>query len=323
MFMAAFVLRRLTGSILLLWGVVTLTFVLLQVAPGDPIDALVDPSFRPEDVQAIRTRYGLDEPVTMQYLSWLSGLVHGDLGISLRQKRPVAKIIAEAVPNTLRLSVVSFLLWLLAGTTLGVWSAARRGSASERGATLLSLLVYSLPSFWLGLMLQLVFVWRLHWLPSGGMAAGTLSELGLWPWLLSSCRHLLLPAAVLGLSGAAGLARYMRSSMLEILSQDYIRTARAKGLSERAVLMKHALRNAAIPLITLLGLSLPFLLSGAVVVEVIFSWPGMGQVAVQALLGRDYPVILATTLLSGSMVIVGNLLADIAYGLIDPRIRLG
>jgi len=259
----------------------------------------------------------------LQYLSWVSGAIHGDLGVSLRHKRPVRDLLAEAVPNTLRLSVISLLLWLVVGTALGVWSAARRGSGRDRAVTLFTLILYSLPSFWLGLMLLLVFVWKLHWLPSGGMADGTLADLGFFPWMLSSARHLVLPVAVLGLSGAAGLARYMRSSMLEILSQDYIRTARAKGLGETTILYKHALRNAAIPLITLLGLSLPFLLSGAVVTEVIFSWPGMGQVAVQGLLSRDYPVILATTLLSGSMVILGNLLADLAYSLVDPRIRVG
>jgi peptide/nickel transport system permease protein len=319
--MLRYILRRILGSLLLLWGVVTLTFVLVHVAPGDPTDILVDPSFAPEDVELIRHRYGLDEPVWGQYLHWMEGLAHGDLGISLRHKRPVADILAEAVPNTLRLSVLSLLLWLMVGCTLGVISAARRGTATDRGLTLISLVVYSLPSFWLGLMLQLVFVWKLRWFPSGGMAAGSLEDLGLGPWLLSSAEHLVLPVAVLGLSGAAGLARYMRSSMLEILGQDFIRTARAKGLPEGQVLFKHALRNAAIPLVTLLGLSLPFLLSGAVVTEVIFSWPGMGQVAVQALLSRDHPVILATTLLAGVLVVLGNLLADLAYGLVDPRIR--
>ncbi len=321
--MLRYLLRRILGSILLLWGVVTLTFVLLQLAPGDPLDRLVDPSFPPEDIQAVRDHFGLDRPLHQQYLSWLQDALHGDLGISLRHKRPVRDILAEAVPNTLRLSVVSLGVWLVVGVILGVWSAAHRGSRRDRVVTVSTLVLYSLPSFWLGLMLLLVFVWRLHWLPSGGMSDGTLAELGLGPWLVSNARHLVLPVVVLGLSGAAGLARYMRSSMLEILSQDFIRTARAKGLSERSILFKHALRNAAIPLVTLLGLSLPFLLSGAVVTEVIFSWPGMGQVAVQGLLSRDYPVILATTLLSGSMVILGNLLADLAYGVVDPRIRVG
>ncbi len=321
--MLRYLFRRILGSILLLWGVVTLTFVLLQVAPGDPVDLLVDPSFPPEDVQAVRDHFGLDRPFHQQYLSWIAGTVHGDLGISLRHKRPVRDVLAEAVPNTLRLSVISLLAWLVVGVMLGVWSAAHRGSLRDRVVTVSTLIVYSLPSFWLGLMLLLIFVWKLHWFPSGGMSDGTVAELGWWRWLLSSIRHLVLPVAVLGLSGAAGLARYMRSSMLEILSEDYIRTARAKGLGERSILFKHALRNAAIPLVTLLGLSLPFLLSGAVVTEVIFSWPGMGQVAVQGLLSRDYPVILATTLLSGGMVILGNLLADLAYGLVDPRIRVG
>lgn len=321
--MTRYLLRRLLGSLLLLWGVVTLTFALMQIAPGDPMDLLVDPSMPAEDVESIRQRYGLDQPVYRQYLSWLQGVVQGDLGVSLRSKRPVTAVLADTVPNTLRLSVVSLAIWLMAGTALGVWSAAHRGSRADRGLTVLSLVVYSLPSFWLGLMLQLIFVWKLHWLPSGGMSDGSPAELGQWGYFVSSLRHLVLPVLVLGLSGAAGLARYMRSSMLEILSEDFIRTARAKGLDERTVLWKHALRNAAIPLVTLLGLSLPFLLSGAVVTEVIFSWPGMGQLAVNSLLSRDYPMILAVTLLSGSMVVLGNLLADLAYGLVDPRIRVG
>ncbi len=320
--MTRYLFRRLLGSLLLLWGVVTLTFILMQIAPGDPLDLLTDPSLPAEDLESIRHRYGLDRPVHLQYLSWLGGVLQGDLGVSLRYKRPVVEVLAEAVPNTLRLSVVSLILWLVVGTALGVWSAARRGRPEDRVVTLLSLILYSMPAFWLGLMLQLIFVWKLHWLPSGGMSAGSVDELGIWGYLGSSLRHLVLPVFVLGLSGAAGLARYMRSSVLEILSEDYIRTARAKGLDERSVLWKHALRNAAIPLITLLGLSLPFLLSGAVVTEVIFSWPGMGQLAVNSLLTRDYPMILAVTLLSGSMVVLGNLLADLAYGVVDPRIRV-
>lgn len=320
--MTRYLLRRFLGSLLLLWGVVTLTFALMQIAPGDPLDLLADPNLPPEDLASIRHRYGLDQPMHHQYLSWLGGVLRGDLGVSLRYQRPVAAVLRDTVPNTLRLSVVSLILWLVVGTAMGVWSASRRGSPVDRGITVLGLVVYSLPAFWLGLMLQLIFVWRLHWLPSGGMSAGSVEELGHWGYFLSSLRHMVLPVLVLGLSGAAGLARYMRSSMLEILSEDFIRTARAKGLDERAVLWKHALRNAAIPLVTLLGLSLPFLLSGAVVTEVIFSWPGMGQLAVNSLLTRDYPMILAVTLLSGSMVVLGNLLADLAYGVVDPRIRV-
>jgi peptide/nickel transport system permease protein len=320
--MLLFTLRRLVTSALLLWGVVTLTFLLVHVAPGDPIDLMVDPSSGPTEIASLRRVYGLDRPVPEQYARWLGQVLRGDFGVSLRQHRPVRDVIGDALPRTLQLAGLAFLLDLALGTALGVLGAVRRGSFLDRTTTLTSLAVYSMPSFWLALMLQLLFAYKLQWLPSTGTGEIPFSLGTFWPWLASTAQHLLLPLVVLGVAGAAGTARFMRSSMLEALAQDYVRTARSKGLGPARVVLKHALRNAAIPLVTLAGLSLPMLLSGAVVTEWIFAWPGMGRVTVDAILSRDVPVILATTLLSGSLVVLGSLLADLGYAWLDPRIRV-
>jgi peptide/nickel transport system permease protein len=320
--MLRYTLRRLLSSVLLLWGVATLTFAMIHLAPGEPLDLMLDVTSTPADAQALRAHYGLDLPLHVQYGHWLARLLRGDLGVSLRYHRPVAELLADAVPMTLRLAGLALLLDLGLGTALGVLCAAQRGGWIDRATTIASLAIYSMPSFWLALMLQLLFAYKLRWLPSTGSGDVPLTVATIWPWFTSSFRHVLLPMLVLGLAGAAGTARFMRSSMLEVLQQEYMRTARAKGLHPWRVLLKHGLRNAAIPLVTLAGLSLPFLLSGAVVTEWIFAWPGMGRVTVEAMLGRDVPVILATTLLSGALVVLGSLLADLAYAWLDPRIRV-
>jgi len=319
--MLAFLSRRLLLSVLLLWGVVTLTFFLIHAAPGDPVDLLLDPSLPPQDAELVRANLGLDASVPVQYLRWLSGVARGDLGMSFRQQRPVRDILAEAVPMTLRLSLVALVAQYLLGMALGIFSATRRSSVAERGTTILSLALYSMPLFWLGLMLQLLLSYQFRIFPSGGAPSVAFSFDSAHLWAIDQLEHLFLPVLVLALGGAAGIARYTRSSMLEILRQEYMQTARAKGLPERVVVWKHGLRNAAIPLVSLLGLSLPFLLSGSVVTEIIFSWPGMGRVTVDAIYGRDYPVLLASTLLSGCMVVLGSLLADLGYAWVDPRIR--
>lgn len=319
--MTAYLLRRTLGSVALLWGVLTLSFALVHLAPGDPVDLMVDPTVPAEDAQRLRDRYGLDAPLPVQYLRWLGGILQGDLGVSLRQQRPVAELMGEALPNTLRLTLAALLLNYALGIGLGVLSAARRGSRLDRLATISSLTLYSMPTFWLALMAQLLFCYALRWLPSGGMPAVALDPGDPWPWVVAQWEHAVLPVVVLGASGAAGVARYVRGSMLEVLQQDHIRAARARGVPERTILWRHALRNAAIPLVTLAGLSLPFLLGGSVVIETIFSWPGMGRVAVEAIFARDYPVILAATMLSGALVIAGSWLADLGYALLDPRIR--
>ena len=320
--MLLFTLRRLVTSALLLWGVVTLTFVLVHAAPGDPIDLMVDPSTSSTEIASLRRAYGLDRPLPEQYAHWLGRLAHGDLGVSLRQNRPVREVIGDALPRTLQLAALALLLDLGLGTALGILAAVRRGGWLDRGTTLLSLAVYSMPSFWLALMLQLVFAYKLHWLPTTGTGDVPFSLPTFGGWMASTVRHMVMPLTVLGVAGAAGTARFMRGSMLEVLGQEYVRTARSKGLSPARIVLRHALRNAALPLVTLAGLSLPLLLSGAVVTEWIFGWPGMGRVTVEAILSRDIPVILATTLLSGALVVLGSLLADLGYAWLDPRIRL-
>lgn len=320
--MVAYCLRRFLVALSLLWGVTTLTFLLVHVVPGDPVDLMTDPQMSPEDVAQLRQKLGLDDSLAVQYLRWLASVAQGDLGISLQQQRPVRQILGEAIPMTLRLSVLALLLHYLTGTVLGVLAATRRGEWGARLTDVGGLTLYSIPAFWLGLMLQLLFCYWLRWLPSGGVGDVPFawSQAGLW--LGDRLQHMVLPLFVLGLSGSAAVARFMRGSMLEALHEDFVRTARSKGLAPRAVFWKHALRYAAIPLVTLVGLGLPFVFSGAVATEVVFGWPGMGRVTVDAIFARDYPVILATTMISAFLVVLGNFLADLGYAWVDPRIRV-
>jgi peptide/nickel transport system permease protein len=318
--MARYFAGRLGQSILLVWLVLTITFFLLHLAPGDPMARYDDPEMDPETVEMIRRQFGLDRSVPEQYVMWVSNFARGDFGISLRYNRPVTELLAGAVPNTLRLTVAALAVYIILGVALGVTSAARKDSLFDRSGTIAALVVYSIPSFWLALMLIMVFSLKLGWLPSSHMQSIDVSGLGAFELFLDRALHLVLPAFVLGVASAAGIARFMRGSMIDELRRDYVRTARAKGLSEKTVLMKHAFRNAAIPIVTIVGLSFPFLLGGSVVTERIFSWPGMGSLMVESIFTRDYPVILAINFIVSVMVILGNLLSDLGYALLDPRI---
>jgi len=311
---------RLGQSVLLVWLVLTITFFLLHLAPGDPMARYDDPEMDPRTVEMMRRQFGLDRSVPEQYARWLANFARGDFGISLRYNRPVSELLASAVPNTLRLTVAALAVYLILGVALGVTSAVKKDSIYDRTATLVALVVYSIPSFWLALMLIMLFSLKLGWFPSSHMQSIDASSLGVLSLLRDRAAHLVLPAFVLGVASAAGMARYMRGSMLDEMRRDYIRTARAKGLSEGSVMMKHAFRNAAIPIVTIAGLSFPFLLGGSVVTEKIFSWPGMGSLMVESIFTRDYPVILAINFIVSVMVILGNLLADVGYALLDPRI---
>ena len=311
---------RLGQSILLVWLVLTITFFLLHLAPGDPMARYDDPEMDPETVEMMRRQFGLDRSVPEQYARWISSFARGDFGISLRYNRPVSELLAGAVPNTLRLTVAALAVYIILGVALGITSAVRKNSLFDRAGTLSALVVYSVPSFWLALMLIMLFSLKLGWLPSSHMQSIGASSLGAAGLFLDRAAHLILPAFVLGVASAAGMARYMRGSMLDELRRDYVRTARAKGLSEGSVLMKHAFRNAAIPVVTIIGLSFPFLLGGSVITEKIFSWPGMGSLMVESIFTRDYPVVLAINFIVSVMVILGNLLADLGYALLDPRI---
>ena len=322
--MVRYILKRLLQAIPLLLGIATITFFIVHLAPGDPMDMYLEPRFRrqidPEVIELIRQKYGLDQPIHVQYVKWLGNLARGDLGESFRYRRPVTSLMWERVPYTLQLAVLALLFDALFGIALGILSAVKQYSLVDKSVTLGSLIIYSIPGFWLALMLVLVFSVNLGWFPTSQTRSLDYDLLSWSGRVLDRLWHLVLPVFVLGVASAAGTARYMRNRLLEVLSEDYVLAARARGLKERTVILKHALRNAMIPILTIYGLALPFLLGGAVLIEKVFAWPGMGLLAVEAVGGRDYPVILATSMIAAVLVILGNLLADVTYALVDPRV---
>jgi peptide/nickel transport system permease protein len=316
-----YVIRRIIVSIPLIWALATLTFFIIRMAPGDPLAIYYNPEIDPAVMETIRARLGLDQPLHIQYVRWLASLAQGELGVSFSHHRPVADILIETIPNTLTLTVWALALDLLLGVVIGVISAVRQYTWVDNTITLGALFVYSMPSFWLGLMLIILLSLKLGLLPASQMESVDAEYMPALARVWDRFLHLLMPVFVLGIGAAASVARYMRGSLLEVIRQDYIRTARAKGLPERTVIFKHALVNALLPIITLLGLYLPFLMSGSVVTETIFAWPGMGRVTVGAIFARDYPIVMAANLVAGVMVVGGNLIADVLYGVVDPRIR--
>ena len=322
--MSWYIVKRLLQAIPLLLGIATITFFIVHTAPGDPMDVYMEKQYRkevdPRVIEALRHKYGLDQPLPVQYVKWLRNLAHGDLGESFRYRRPVLDLVEERIPYTLQITVLALLLGAALGIALGIISAVKQYSALDKITTVGSLVFYSMPEFWLAVMLVLVFAVNLRWLPTSQTRS---LDYELFSWsgkVLDRVWHLILPVFVLGVASAAGTARYMRNQLLEVLSEEYVLAARARGLSERAVILKHALRNALIPIITIYGLELPFLLGGAVLVEKVFAWPGMGLLAVEAVEARDYPIILATSMIAAVLVVLGNLLADIIYAVVDPRI---
>jgi peptide/nickel transport system permease protein len=320
--MAAFAVRRLGASMLLILIVLTLTFFLIHLAPGDPSLLIDKPDVSPEYRQSMRAYWDLDKPIPVQYVLWLKSIiVRGDWGVSIEHRRPVAELLRDRIPATILLAGVGVILQYSLGLILGIAAARRVGARADHLLRAGSLMLYALPVFWTGLMALSLFSYRLHWLPGGLMHSIDAAQLGPAARILDLARHLILPSLVLAAAATGATVRFTRNSLLEVLGHDYIRTARAKGLTERRVVWVHALRNAATPLIQLVGLSLPFLLSGSLVVEVVFSWPGMGRLAWESVLSRDYPVILATTALSGILVVAGNLIADLSQAVLDPRVR--
>lgn len=321
--MLLWITRRLLTSLLLVFLLLSAVFFVVRLAPGDPLDQVVENEFGAADRELLRESLGLGGTMVEQYGRWLRGIMRGDLGQSLRQHRPVTAIIKEALPATLLLTVTAYFWHLILAVGSALVMAVKVDRLADRLLTWVGLLFFSLPGFWLGLMFIMVFCRKLGWFPAAGihspdaafMSWGR-SQLDLW-W------HLALPAATLALGSFMGTARYLRSSLLEVLDQDYILAARSRGLPERVVLLRHALGNALLPLITLMGLSVPFLLGGAVVIEIVFGWPGMGRVTIEAVWARDYPVIMATTSLGAVTVVLGSFLADLLYGWADPRVRLG
>ena len=324
--MIGYLVKRLLGAIPLLLGILTIIFFVVHLAPGDPTARFFNPNVSPEVIEQMRRNLGLDQPLHIQYWKWLTSFLSGDFGYSFGQMRPIGEILPEVLWNTMQLTLVSLVVIFAVGMLIGIVQAVRQYSAADNILTFLALFFYSMPSFWFALMLILIFSrgadagWLFNW-PASGMTSIDYDYLSPGGKLGDRLQHLVMPAIALGIGSAAGVARYMRGSMLEVIHQDFIRTARAKGLSERAVVFKHALRNALIPIITLVGLYLPFLLSGAVLVETIFAWPGMGRAIVEAILARDYPMVMATSFVIAAMVVLGNLLSDVLYAVVDPRIR--
>ncbi len=308
---------------LLVLGLLTAVFFVVHAMPGDPASLVFESDLSAGQRTLMRERLGLDAPLLVQYGRWLGGAVHGDLGMSLRQQRPVAAVVGEAIGPTLLLTFSAFLVELggaiLAGVAMARWRGQRREWALNTGG----LVLYSLPSFWLGLMAIMVFARGLGWFPAGGMRAPDAAYFSVAHRALDMLRHLVLPVAVLGLGNFAVTARFVRNALGEVLEQDYILAARARGLPERTIIWRHGLRAALLPVVTLVGLGLPQLLAGAVVVEEVFAWPGMGRVTIAALFARDYPVIMATTAIAAVLVVLGNLVADLLYQWADPRVRLG
>jgi peptide/nickel transport system permease protein len=324
-------LRRLLVALLTVVLVLTATFAALHLAPGDPVRLYLGPSADEAVVASTRHAEGLDRPLAFQYAEWLVRFATGDWGTSIAQQRPVARVLGDALGPTLVLVGASLLLTYVAGILIGAFQASRRRTALDTGLTAVTTFLYAVPSYVVALTLVLVFayaaaLWRWpSWLryPAFGAASVGADLLSPSARLVDALRHLLLPVATLAMVGAAGTARFVRGAVLEALRQPFVRAARAKGLGEARVLLKHALRNALVPVLTLLGLQLPALFSGVVFVETIFGWPGMGRVTVQAVLARDYPVVMASTAVFAGLVIAGNLLADVLVSLADPRTEAG
>jgi peptide/nickel transport system permease protein len=313
--MLSYLARRLVHAALVLGVVCMLTFALVNLAPGGPA-IMTTMETTAEQREAHRVRLGLDRPLPVRFVRWVWATARGDFGRSLNDGRPVRQVLRERLPPTALLGGAALGLSLGLGVPLGVYSATHRYSLADHAATFASFVGLSVPAFWLAIMLILLFAVELRWLPSSGMATmGGGFSLG------DRLAHLAMPAAVLATVTLPQLARFTRSAMLEVLGREYVRTARAKGLGERRVLYGHALRNALIPVVTVLGLLLPRLVGGAVVTETIFGWPGMGQLAVTAAVGRDYPLVMGVTVVVAAVVIVANLAVDLAYGWLDPRIR--
>jgi peptide/nickel transport system permease protein len=320
-----YILRRLGASVVLILLVLTITFLAVQLVPGDVLDSYErNPRISTEQRDRLRELYGLDRPVVVQYFAWLKAvLVDWDWGFSVPHGRPVTEVIARHLPPTFALAAAALLVGYPFGFSLGVLAARQRGRPLDLLIRVGSLTLYSIPSFWLGLVAILLLsnVWPIF--PASHLESIDAVSLPAWERMLDRLHHLILPALVLGAPLAAEVARFVRNSLLEVMGQDYIRTARARGLDERRVVWVHGLRNALVPLIQIFGFSLPFILSGTFAIDYVFSWPGLGLMTWNAVTTQNYPLILATTAFTGALVISGNLLADLLHAAVDPRVRWG
>ena len=319
--MRRYLAARLLQALIVVALVTTISFFLIRLAPGDPF-SFNDFTMSNTAREQLRAQYGYDQPVPMQFVRFLGNVAHGRLGYSHSMQRNVGTVLAEAVPRTLLLMSAAMVAAFGLGIAVGALQAVRRGSWLDRATSAVLMFFYSVPDFWLALMALLALAYWIPIFPTGGMTDQVLHDyMSLGGRIRDVLAHLVLPALTLALLSAAGIARYQRAALLDVLPQDFVRTARAKGLAERTVVMKHALRNALLPVITLLGLSLPALVGGAFFVEKVFAWPGMGYVAASAINARDYDLVTGTVIVGGIMVALGSLLADVLYAIADPRLR--
>lgn len=305
----SYIVRKLLLAIPVVLLATFIVFLMLHLTQGDPALALVPPRHTIEDVEEVREKYGLNDPLYTQYGLFLWRLLHGDMGTSVSTFTPVSSLVFQKLPRTLELMAIGLTISYSIGIPLGVLSALRQNSVTDRGVMVFTLVAYAMPSFWLGILLMLLFAVKLHWLPLGGAVGGFAS--------------IILPTVTLGLGNSALTTRMMRSSMLEVMRMDYITQLRSRGLPEREVILKHGLKNAILPVITVIGLDIGWFVGGAVVVETIFAWPGIGQLVYESILRDDFPVVQGCILILAMFVVAGNLIADILYAIADPRVRLG
>lgn len=329
-----YLLSRLLWLPVVMWAVATLTFVVLRLVPGNAADAVFNLNLPIEQIEQFKAQWDLDKPITQQYLAFMGDLLRGDFGVSMSSAVPINRLLYERIPPTVELAVAAMIIATLIGVSAGVISAVTRNRALDFVVRSSSLLGMSVPWFWIAIVLIIVFAVQLRWLPVGGRIAGGMDYeritnfmlidtliTGNWAALQSHLRHLILPALAIGLTSAGFIARLTRGAMLEVMSKDYVRAARAKGLHERAVVFKHGFRNALLPILTFLGLQFGALLGGAVITEMVFSWPGLGRLLLDGILRRDYPVVQATVIIVAFIYVIVNLAVDLAYHLVDPRLR--
>jgi len=324
--MAQYLLKRLLMMIPLLLGITLITFAVIHIAPGEPVEMQIsmNPKVTAEARERLRKYYGLDKPLYVQYAVWVKKLAMLDFGRSFAPgNRPVVERIKERIPVTLSLNIISLIIEFGVAIPIGILAAIRRDTLFDKGMTVFVFIGFAVPTFWLALLCMYLFGVKLGWLPISGLHSMGSESFTMIHWFLDLLKHLILPVSVAAFGSLAGLSRYMRSTMLDVIRQDYITTARAKGLTERAVIFRHALRNALLPVITLLGLSVPGLIGGSVIFETIFSIPGMGQLFYGGVMARDYPLVMGILVIGAGLTLVGNLLADVGYAMADPRIRHG
>ncbi len=315
--MTQYILRRVIQSLFIIWGCATLVFFMIRMIPGDPVVQMLGVEYTPEAADALRHKLGLDQPLHIQYARWLGSVMTGDLGGSIASGETVAEAIGSALPKTLSLATLSFLIAVTIAIPAGIVAALRRNSAFDYGASIIAFIGVSMPSFWFGIILILIFAVRLKWLPAIGYSP--LTEDGFSEWF----QRLILPSLAIGAGYSAILMRFVRAGLLEVLGSDYVRTARAKGVRERSVVLHHALRNSLIPVVTVIGIQLALLLSGTVVVEIVFSIRGLGRILVGGIFDRDYPIVQGVILLIAVIFVLANLIVDIIYTFLDPRIHDG